>query len=84
MHFVQIRCGNGMDYKWDMLLDTGSLFTSTMNLEPLDNVAHDPKGLNASTNAGRKSMMHCEDMVGLNAKAWADKDGVANVLVLQT
>ena len=75
----QIKCENGMDHKWDMLVDTGSSFTSTMNLELLDNVIHNPEGLNMNTNAGRKSTNKRGHVVGLNAKAWTDEDGAANV-----
>ena len=49
---LQVRQSNGMDYEWDMLIDLGASFTSTMNQEPLDNVVCYPVGLNMSTNGG--------------------------------
>ena len=68
-----------MDYKWDMLMDTGSNFTSTMNLELLDNMTCDPEGLNVNADARRKLMNKRRDVVGLNAKAQTDEDRVANL-----
>ena len=79
---MQVRHKNGMDCGWDMLIDSGVSFTSTMNPELLDNVVHDPEGLNVNTNAGQKSINHGRDMIGLKVQAWTDKEGVANVFSL--
>ena len=65
-----------------MLIDSGALFTSTVNPKLLDDTVHDPEGLNMSTNVGQKSMNHKGEMVGLKAKAWTDKEGVANAFSL--
>ena len=60
---LQVRQKKGMDYRWDMLIDSRASFTSTVNPKLLDNPVCDPKGLNMSTNVGQKSTNHRGEMV---------------------
>ena len=52
-HFCGPQTGHKgrIDCKWDMLIDVGLSFTSTMNEEPVDNAMCNPEGLNVNTNA---------------------------------
>ena len=76
---LQRRKQNGIDFKWDMLLDTGSEFTSVKNKALVDDIVYDPKGLNMNTNAGGKSINTRGTMHDLKTKVWTDEEGVANI-----
>ena len=76
---LQVRNKDGIDFKWDSILDTGSSFSSTANAELINDVVVDEKGLSMNTNAGSRVIKERGTMPGLDAKVWTDKTGVANV-----